>query len=124
MDGAFANCTSLTGINNNNLFNHDGKIFANMFNNCTNLTSVDESVKLPSTMSNCQGMFANCINLNSINLNTFIPSEFPSGSINISNMFNGCTNITGEFPIKRFYPSGIQLEATDCVKGCTRIDKL
>ena len=58
---AFANCSNLKEINENNVIKN---IYSNAFANCSNLTNI--SFPELSTISECA--FANCINLEEINL--------------------------------------------------------
>lgn len=124
----FKNCTSLTGINNNNLFdnNNNNSIFTGMFDNCTNLQYVDESVHLPSTCLIAKNLFNNCTSLTGIPL-SFFPNKFAATSadtISIDNIFNNCINLSGIVNINGILSTninGITISFNNAFKNCTNI---
>lgn len=121
MNNLFYNCTSLTAIENNNIFccPYITK-YTNVFSNCTNLTTISPNVTLPSTFRAADGLFNNCSSLIS-DISNIFPSELQPGTIDISNMFNGCINIIGTVPKYLWTDKNIEVIGDHAFKGCVNL---
>lgn len=138
----------LSKINNNFKIPKSVNSCSNMFSDCYSLQTIPSTLKIPNNVTNVLGMFYLCNSLKNVKLaNNFLhkdinnmqsmfwlssfdgditniwPDEFTyNGTIKISNMFNGCSKMTGIAPADLLWNSGKTFESYGCFTGCTSLD--
>ena len=119
----FSGCLSLTEIPST--FTIPGSVIdcSQMFYECSNLTTIQEGFTLGNSVINCCGMFYSCYNLTS-DISNIWPSTWNSytGTIDINNMFSGCSNIVGMVPADKLWNSGKTFISYGCFRYCTSLD--
>lgn len=147
-ENTFLYCTGLRKINNNFKIPKSVNSCLNMFSDCYQLETIPSTLKIPNNVTNVLGMFYLCSALKNVKLvNNFLhkdinnmqsmfwlssfdgditniwPDEFTyNGTIKISNMFNGCSKMTGIAPADLLWNSGKTFESYGCFAGCTSLD--
>lgn len=137
------NITTIRGIFNNtlitsipaNLFSKFTKLndYTETFKNCANLKTIPSSLFGTNTPFHFDKMFQNCTALTAIpDILSKVPntsSTSPEGQGNdrvlyVQNMFNGCTNVSGNLPTWWTKYTGNYKFVTDCFTGCTKASNL
>ena len=127
----FNNCISLTEIPNYakqlfervDNFKNINKLtsVSYLFNNCININNIDDSIYLPKTINDYSGLFFNCNKLKNIP-ETFWPTTYETDKINVSNICNGCINLTSNIPGYKLWGNlNILWNSKEAFKNCINI---
>lgn len=127
----FQNCSSLTEIPNYakqlfervDNFKNINKLtsVSYLFNNCINIIKIDDSIYLPYTINDYSGLFFNCNKLKNIP-ETFWPTTYETDKINVSNICNGCINLTSNIPGYKLWGNlNILWNSKEAFKNCINI---
>ena len=93
LNNMFNGCAALTAVDLTGMKTAYVRSMANMFNGCASLTTLDLSPFNTNRVTNMAGMFNGCSLLNSV----YVSSAWTTANVtSSSNMFLGCTAITGE----------------------------
>ena len=117
----FYNCWGLTEIPSTFTILNSVTNCSEMFYYCESLTTIQEGFILGNSVTNCSSMFSNCLNLTS-DISNIWPSTWNyTGTINISMMFNSCSQIVGTVPADKLWNSGKTFTSTGCFTDCTSL---
>ena len=142
----FFSCSSLTAIPSTLTIPNSVAYCTNMFASCKSLTTIPETLTIPNSVTNCGGMFYNCSSLTAIpstftipnlvtncsyvfykcssltsDISNIWPTWNSTGTINLSNMFNGCSKVVGTVPADKLWNSGKTFSSSSCFTNCTSL---
>ena len=113
----FYNC-SITTIPETLIIPNSVTSCAQMFYNCS-ITTIPETLIIPNSVTTCSEMFYECSNLTS-DISNIWPSTWNyTGTIDLSNMFGGCSKVVGTVPADKLWNSGKTFTSSGCFGGCT-----
>ena len=88
MNSIFYSCSSLISLNLSGINTKNVSDMSNMFYDCSSLISLNLSSFDTSYVLDMKYMFYNCLSLTSLNLSNFVFKD-----VEMSNIFNGCSNL-------------------------------
>ena len=116
--GMFQWCKSLTAIPETLIIPDSVTHCTNMFFECSSLTTIPSTFTIPDSVTHCANMFYGCSSLTS-DISNIWPKEFTyTGTIDISNMFLGCSKVVGTVPADKLWNSGKTFSPDGCFDGC------
>ena len=117
----FSECRSLTAIPETLTIPNSVTNCSSMFSECRSLTAIPETLTIPNSVTNCSMMFNSCSSLTS-DISNIWPSTWNyTGTIDISRMFWGCSNVVGDVPANKLWNSGKTFGSYGCFYKCTSL---
>ena len=117
----FSGCSSLTTIQEGFTLGNSVTDCSAMFVNCSKITEIPETLIIPDSVTNCSDMFSVCSSLTS-DISNIWPEEFTyTETINVEDMFNGCSKVVGTVPADKLWNSGKTFNSTGCFGNCTSL---
>ena len=117
----FLGCSSLTTIQEGFTLGNSVTDCLAMFVDCSKITEIPETLIIPDSVTNCSDMFAECSSLTS-DISNIWPEEFTyTETINVEDMFDGCSKVVGTVPADKLWNSGKTFNSTGCFGNCTSL---
>ena len=98
-----------------------------MFFECSSLTTIPSTFTIPDSVTYCANMFYGCSSLTSDISNIWPSTWNHTGTINVSQMFSGCSKVVGTVPADKLWNSGKTFNSSGCFYNCkslTNYDKI